>query len=431
MNDSAAMDSIPETIGKYRIKRKIDEGSMGIVYEGFDPFVQRAVAIKMSKSDSAVDERFQRSFFLEAHAAGRLQHPHIVSVFDAGMEGDRSYIVMEYVDGTTLQAYATPDSERLPIEGVIDVIFKCCKALDYAHREGVVHRDIKPSNIMFSKDREAKIMDFSIAIMGKLEDTQPLGVMGSPLYMSPEQVEDKSVGPQSDLYSLGAVMYQLLTGRPPFNAGSLNALMYKIVNEEAPLLSDARPDLPKSVSNIVEKALAKEPSRRFESGLEFGNVLSRQFNELRYAEQRIADEERRDMLADLSFFSDFAPEEIEDVVQATHWVHFNSGDVIIHEGDIDSSFFIIVTGMAEVIKDKRSLGWLYKGDCFGEIGFLTDQKRTATIYARSFLLLMKINASLMDQASRNTQLRYYKAFTAALINRLLVTNEHAGRFDEQ
>ena len=415
----------PDQIGKYIIKRRIGRGSMGVVYEGHDPFVQRSVAIKVADPESEEDpsrqRRFQRAFFIEARAAGNLHHPHIVSVYDAGMDNLQSYIVMEFVEGETLAEY-TRAGQRLSVEQVVDVIFKCCKALDYAHREGVVHRDIKPSNIMLTEDGSVKIMDFGIAQMDKLDDTQPVGLVGSPNYMSPEQVKDEQIGPQSDLYSLGVVMFELLTGELPFQAESYHSLIYQIVHTSAPSVRDSRPELPDSLARVLNKALAKDLDERYQSGGEFAADLSRLFDTLRLAGKQIENIERRDMLTELEFFKDFSLSEIEEVMYAATWVNFEQGDTI-NEGDIDDTFYIIVNGSAVVMKGPTPIGWLYKGDCFGEIGFLTQQKRTATIISQSSLTLMKINAALMEQASERCQLRYYKSFTEALIARLSETNK--------
>ena len=414
----------PEQIGKYLIKRRVGRGSMGVVFEGYDPFVQRSVAIKVSapEDDDPLRQRsYQRSFFLEARAAGTLQHPHIVAVYDAGMDGNQAYIVMEYVEGKTLREHARV-GHLLPVEQVIDVIFKCSKALDYAHRHGVIHRDIKPANILIGQDGVTKIMDFGIAKLEKLDDTQPVGLIGSPYYMSPEQVMEQPVGPPSDLYALGAVLYQLLIGSPPFTAEAYHSLIYQIVHVDAPSIRKTRPELPDALDRVVAKALAKKPEDRYQSGNEFANDLSRLFDSLRLVGRQIENIERRDMLKELNFFRDFSLSEIEEVMYAARWVDFEEGDTIITEGDVDDTFYIIVDGDANVIKGVKIIGQLGSGDCFGEIGFLTHQKRTATIVANSPLVLMKINASLMEQASQSCQLRYYKAFTEALIQRLSHVN---------
>jgi serine/threonine-protein kinase len=295
-------------------------------------------------------------------------------------------------------------------------------ALDYAHRHGVIHRDIKPANVMLGEDGVVKIMDFGIAKLERLEESQPAGLVGSPYYMSPEQVSEQPVGPPSDLYALGAVMFQLLTGRPPFLAESYHALIYQIVHVEPPRLRDLRPDLPASLDRLMSKALAKAVEDRFQSGAEFGSALTALYDSLRFAGRQIENIERRDMLRGLEFFKEFSTGEIEEVMYAARWVNFPAGGTVIHAGDIDDAFYIIVDGVAKVVKGPQQIGQLNTGDCFGEIGFLTHQRRNATIVSVTPLVLMKINASLMGQASQGCQLRYYKAFTEALIRRLAFLN---------
>jgi len=427
MSRPPAFHNIPDAIGKYLIKGELGKGSMGMVYEGFDPFVQRRVAIKIALSDpnAGKDSTFQRSFFTEAHAAGKLQHPHIVSVYDAGVEGYQNYIVMEYVHGHTLRDFL-PEKKRLPVSDVIDIIFKCAKALDYAHREGVVHRDIKPANIMLSDDNVVKIMDFGIAQLESMESgtaTQSQGNVGSPYYMSPEQLSGDNIGPQSDIYALGVVLYQMLTGRPPFVAENYHSLMYQIMNVAPPDVRDCCKNLPESLALIIKRAMAKNMDERFKTGQEFANALSSLFDELRYAGKQIEDVEKLEMLSQLAFFQGFEKHIINAIMQVATWINFEVGDTIINEGDIDDTFYIMVTGTAEVTKSRRTIGWLYKGDCFGEIGFLTHQKRTATIIAKSSLTLMKLNATVMEEVSESGQLRFYKSFTEALIKRLSQTNK--------
>jgi len=411
----------PDQIGKYIIKEEIGHGGMAVVYEGYDPFVQRPVAIKLSSpeinDDPARRRIFQRSFFIEAHAAGNLNHPHIVSVFDAGMDGLRNYIVMELVKGESLQKYTKMDM-RLELGRIFDIIFKCCKALGYAHREGVIHRDIKPSNIMLTRDGDVKIMDFGIAQLAQLDDTQPAGLVGSPNYMSPEQVKNELIGPQSDLYSLGVVMYELLTGRPPFLADNDYSLIYQIVNGDPVSIRELRPELPEFIAEVVHRAIDKDIFKRYQTGQEMAAALSRLIDKLHIVDREIENIGRRDMLKELTFFRDFNSDEIEEVMYAATWENFKEGETIISEGDMDNTFYIIVSGTANVSKAGEVIGWLNNGDCFGEIGFLTHQERTASVIAQSNLTLMKINAILIEQASPGCQLRYYKSFTETLIKRL-------------
>jgi serine/threonine-protein kinase len=416
----------PKKLGKYEIRGELGRGTCGVVYKGFDPFVRREVAIKINVTDSHVDpsktHQVQRDFFEEAYAAGKLQHPHIVSLYDAGIESDMNYIVMEYIEGETLLEYCRKNGKRLTTEKALECMFKCCRALEYSHRMGVIHRDIKPSNIMLSKEGETKLMDFSIAEVTQNLAFTPDVVVGSPSYMSPEQVLKKPVGPQSDLYSLGAVMYQLLTGERPFASDDVQQVFRDIVKVPAPVLKARRPELPHAISDVVEKALRKNPAERFQSGQEFGGQLTKIYEDLRYAESRIAHSENQDALKGLNFFKGFRNEEINEIMAASSMLTFKPGTVVIKEGEIDNSFYIIVRGSVEVRKSDKLIVTLHEGDCFGEIGFLVASKRTASIIAMSEVLVLKVNAMLMETVSKECQLRYYKAFNETLIYRLALTS---------
>jgi eukaryotic-like serine/threonine-protein kinase len=421
--------AMPERIGKYQVRGELGRGACGVVYKGFDPFVARDVAIKVSlhageaSHESGSTGQHERAFFTEARAAGMLAHPHIVSTYDAGVEGDLSYIVMEYIDGETLLPLCRGKGPRAPIEQVLDIGFKCAKALDYAHSKGVLHRDIKPSNIMLTREGVPKVMDFSIAEINAGEaPTRESGMMGSPLYMSPEQVRHGALGPTSDLYALGAVLYQLLTGVPPFPIQELPLLFTAIREQPAPRVDALRPDAPKPLCDIVERLLFKDPAQRFQSGSELAAALTRLFDQLRFADRQIARRESRDSIRRLHFFDSFTDEEIDEIISASSMTTYEPGDTIIAEGEIDHAFYILALGSAEVRKGKKLLHMLQKGDCVGEIGFLTGVKRTATVVATSKVLALKVNATLMEKVSRDCQLRFYKVFTETLIYRLSVTS---------
>jgi serine/threonine-protein kinase len=414
-------------LGKYEIQGELGRGTCGVVYKAYDPFVQRDVAIKVGIVEHTHDpektKKIQRDFFAEAHAAGKLHHPHIISLFDAGIEDDYNYLVMEYVEGETLLEYCRKDGDkRLPVEKVIECMFKCCRALEYSHRSKVIHRDIKPSNIILSKEGETKLMDFSIAEVTHDLLVKSDVVIGSPSYMPPEQIRREEVGPQSDLYSLGAVMYQLLTGERAFASSDVDQVFRDILTKPAPLLKDKRPDLPPALSDVVERALAKDPAERFNCGREMGAQLTKIYDDLLYAEQKIVQRENVDALKDLSFFRGFTNSDIDEILAASSMLTFQPGSVVIEEGDIDNSFYIIVRGDVEVRKQDRLIVTLHEGDCFGEIGFLMASKRTASILCITDVLVLKVNAMLMESVSEDCQLRYYKAFNETLIYRLALTS---------
>jgi serine/threonine-protein kinase len=417
----------PEKIGKYEVYGLVGRGASGLVYKGYDPFVRRDVAIKIALQQLEVS-RFDnnnpappRNFFSEARAAGMLLHPHIVALYDAGMEGDLSYIVMEYIDGDTLAPFCRREGQRLALERVLDICFKCAKALDYSHTKGVLHRDIKPTNIMITRDGVPKIMDFSIAEISQQAANNPEALaVGSPLYMSPEQVARATVGAASDLYALGAVMYQLLTGEPPFVAHSLPMLFAAIRNQPPPVLTEKRPDMPKALSDLLIRLLAKKPSDRPQSGRELATELTRIYSRLKQPEVSLARREARDSLRGLKFFEQFSDDEVDEIINASQFRTFAAGSTIIAENELDNGFFIIAVGSAEVRREGRVIHRLLKGDCFGEIGLTEGMVRVHSVVAGTQVLALKVTATLLDQLSQDTQLRFYKTFVRLMIQRLSV-----------
>jgi len=257
-------------LGRYMIERKLGEGAMATVYLGSDPNIGRKVAVKTVKlaeefDDAKLDEA-RLQFRREAESAGRLNHPNIIAIYDAGEDGDISYLAMEYFEGVALLQHAQPN-DLLPVSWVLELMARAADALDYAHRQNVVHRDIKPANIMYNAATdELKLTDFGIARLTDSSRTKTGIILGTPSYMSPEQLMASGVTGRSDLYSLGITMYQLLTGVAPFRADSIPKLMDKIMREAHRPASEVRADLPPCVDEVLARALAKEPSDRFSSG---------------------------------------------------------------------------------------------------------------------------------------------------------------------
>ncbi|MFT5426221.1 MAG: serine/threonine protein kinase [Gammaproteobacteria bacterium] len=425
--------SFPEKLGKYDVLGEIDRGSMGTVYLGHDPYIDRGVAIKVAHSEALKNvesgDRYKKMFFNEAHTAGSLNHPNIVGIYDAGAEDDICYIVMELVKGGgTLKPYCTPEN-LLPIEKVVEIIFKCAKALDYAHKQGVVHRDIKPSNILVAEGLDVMIADFSIAQMNKADDTatQQVGLMGSPKYMSPEQLREDDITHQTDLFSLGIVMYEMLTGKHPFPAENFSRLVTKILNEDPPPLKDLRPDLPDALIEIFAKATEKTVEARYQTGLEFAIDLSKSFEALEGPEEDISEQEKFNSIKGLEFFKGFPDSEIWEIIRASNWQEYEMKDDIIVEGELDDCFYIIVQGEVGVVKNDQSIRMLGVGDCFGEMGYLAKTKRTATIKALTETALLKINSTVMSQVSLNCQVRFLKVFLRTLIHRLSMTTDKASQ----
>jgi len=422
-----ASTQIPKQIGRYQVARELGRGGMGVVYLAQDPFIDRLVAIKTTLASPSKDsqklEQFQQIFFNEARAAGKLMHPHIVSVYDAAVETDWCYLVMEYVDGQTLKEYCK-EKNLLPLDKVLKISFQCAKALDYAHQNGVIHRDIKPSNIMISTKGEAKISDFGIAaIEGTSSFLQPGSLSGSVHYMSPEQLRNEPMTPQADIFSLGVVMYELLTGIKPFEADTDIATLFKIGNETPEPLKKHQRDIPEALERIVKRALEKDLAKRYKTGLQLASELSASFDHLKFLDEEINFEEKFNALKKIDFFRDFTSNELAEVLKATQWVKYEAASTIITEGEIEDCFYIIIAGEVMVRKQGKSLTVLKKGECFGEMAYLGKTTRTATIEALSNTILMKVNASVIDQTSINTQNRFYKVFSTTLIQRLIRTSK--------
>ncbi|MEJ2761356.1 MAG: serine/threonine-protein kinase, partial [Gammaproteobacteria bacterium] len=356
---------------------------------------------------------------------GTLTHPNIIGIYDAGVEGETCYIVMEYIDGgKTLKSY-TREKTLLPVDRVVEIVFKCARALDYAHGKNVIHRDIKPSNILLTEDLDVKISDFSIAHVNKPDDsqTQPMGVMGSPRYMSPEQLREDQVGHQTDIFSLGLIMYELLAGRHPFKSESFSKLINSILNEDPTPLKEIRPDLPDALEKIVQKALAKDLGQRYANGVDIATDLSRAFNNLEGQEEKISIEEKFNLIKELEFFQGFPDEELREIMKASNWQSYKKGDRIILEGELDDCFYIIISGSVLVTKHDKVIRELTAGDCFGEMGYLAKTTRTATIIAGTSTELLKINSTVISEVSLKCQVRFLKVFLRTLIHRLSATTE--------
>jgi eukaryotic-like serine/threonine-protein kinase len=416
--------SSPTSLGKFQVVSEIARSGMGIVYRGYDPLIDRPVALKVALADALNDPesgpRYRKMFFNEARTAGQLRHPNILEVFDAGVDGDTCYIVMEYINGgQTLRQFCRPDN-LLPVNDVVELIFKCAKALDYAHKQGVIHRDIKPSNLLFTEHRDVKVADFSIAHMTGLDNTQtmPMGFMGSPRYMSPEQIQQDYLNHQTDLFSLGVVMYEMLTGQHPFAAPSFSKLLHNVINQDPPPMSHFRPELPAGLENIVRKAIQKESARRFKTGLDFASALSTVCSYLERPQREVGLAEKFNDIQQLSFFGGFQESELNEILRASIWQDFAPGAAIIAEGDIDDCFYIVTAGSVMVRKGDKLVNRLVAGDCFGEMSYITKSKRTASIFAETSATVMKINATLIEQISPDCQLRFCKAFLRTLIGRL-------------
>jgi serine/threonine protein kinase len=414
--------AIPERIGKYVIVREVGRGSTGTVYLSHDPYYGRDVAIKVYHFDSGDDEdkaRVARKMFLsEAQMVGMLQHPQLMPIYDAGEEGGHCYVVTEHVHGArTLAAFCRSD-DLLRVDVIVEIIFKCAKALHYAHSRGVIHRDIKPSNILYTQEGDVRIIDFGIALVDGSDISRIEGIAGSPSYMSPEQVQSQELTSRSDLYSLGAVMYELLTGSRPFRAGNLAKLMHQIVYATPAPIHTLRREVSEDLEDVVATALQKEPGKRFRSGLDLAAALTRVHQRLRAKTGQIEQTEQLSMLRQLKFFHDFSQSEINEVLKASTWQDYSANEEVVKEGDMDDRFYVVVAGNCVVMRNGRNVGQLGTGDCFGESSYVPGARRSASVRTQGSVTLLKVGATLLEQSSAACQLRFNRVFLRSLIERL-------------
>jgi serine/threonine-protein kinase len=264
-------------LGRYEVEKELGKGAMGVVYQGKDPKIGRVVAIKtmaLSQEFEADELKdVKERFFREAETAGRLTHPNIVTIYDAGEEHDLAYIAMEFLKGKDLTPYNKPD-KLLPLDRTVSIIARVADALAYAHKNNVVHRDIKPANIMYEPESDSvKVTDFGIARITDSSKTKTGMVLGTPSYMSPEQLAGQKIEGRSDLFSLGVTLYQLACGKLPFTGESMAQLMYKIANEQHADLRTHNAAVPEALSAVVNKALAKDPTQRYQEGEQMAKAL--------------------------------------------------------------------------------------------------------------------------------------------------------------
>ncbi|KJR42943.1 cyclic nucleotide-binding protein,protein kinase family protein [Candidatus Magnetoovum chiemensis] len=430
-----AQDTNKWKISKYEIVKEIGSGSMGKVYLAFDPFINREVAVKVANSnivnEDEANKKYKKLFFNEARVVGMLTHPNIIPLYDAGMENNQYYLVMQYVKGSkTLKPYCNIKT-LLPIEKALGIIYKCAKALAYAHSMGIIHKDIKPSNIMLTETMDVRLGDFGIAVFDKLDDTQIKGLIGSPKYMSSEQIKDDKITQQTDVYSLGVVMYELLTGAAPFIAKDIPSLVDKILNMEPPPPSFYNPDIPEPLEEITLKALEKNTDKRYANMNNFAKDLLVFYKNMRYSLKGPKEYERFTMLKKLNFFKDFSNPEIWEVIKSSAWCEIQEGDHIVKEGEIDDSFFIIVQGKVTVRKDNKDLVCIHHDNCFGEMSYITKSERTATIVAATDVVLLNVSGELLSQTSPSCQFQFNKIFLKTLIERLSKTTTKLSSLETQ
>jgi serine/threonine-protein kinase len=329
-------------------------------------------------------------------------------------------MAMEYIDGPTLKTFCK-NNHLLPISNVVEIIFIACKALDHAHKMGVIHRDIKPLNIMLKKSGHIKITDFGIAQI-RSEQIASKGIVGSPSYMSPEQIRQKPVENRTDIFSLGCVLYELLTGEMAFPGIDYLSIMYKIIKEEPIPMEKIRPELPEILVKITKKALAKDPNQRYQTCEDFAYDLRVALRGLRETTKSTKAEDVFEYVNSVSFFENFAKGQVKEILKSSSVFKVPRGEAMVAEGEIEDSFFILLSGKAVVQKNNKNIAVISRGECFGEMAYLSGQARAATVLAETDCILMEISATLLDRSSEAVQLLFLKSFAKNLIQRLSKSN---------
>ncbi|MDQ5945861.1 MAG: eukaryotic-like serine/threonine-protein kinase [Pseudomonadota bacterium] len=414
-----------EKIGKYEVIRTLGKGATAIVYLCRDPDANREVAVKvilLGSNNAAMSRRLMKLFQTESGIGRRLDHPNIVRIHDAVVEPERAYIVMEYVEGTALDQFVSI-SKLMPLHRVIGIIFKCCLALDYAYREGVIHRDIKPANIMITNDDEPKITDFGLSLNLQREEgrdsTFIMGV-GSPAYMSPEQIKAYPLNQKTDLYSLGVVLFQMLTGRLPFRANNPATLIYRIINLDTPSICALNPNLPAGLDPILKKALEKDLYNRYKNGAEFAKDLAAVRYQILEDHDTQEDTAHFKMLRDLPFFDDFEDVEVWESLRICVWRNLSEKMMLLKEGESGRMFGIIVSGYVEVSQEGKAIYRLGPGEVVGEMAYLHPKsafQRTSVVTLEPTVFL-EVNSSALALSSEEVLERFNKTLTARVLDRL-------------
>lgn len=420
------MSDLPATIGGYEIIRELGRGATSVVYLARENEQAEPVALKYVRLSENREARSKRRLLkllkAEEYAAQKLDHPSIIRIFEVVLNDEDAWVVMEYFAGKTLDEYCQPGA-LMSAGRAVGIVLKCCLALEYASKQGVVHRDIKPSNIMVDEHDNVKITDFGLALHLNRKagsDSTFITGVGSPAYMSPEQIKGHPLNQQTDIYSLGVMLFYLLCGRLPFRAANAAQMMYQIINTEPPLVSLLNPSLPQRFDTILQRALARDTYSRYRHASDFAQDLST----LRY---QLVDEEKKyrveqyrfDSLQAMPLLQGLDDVQLWELAHLAAWRRVEAGNVLYEQGAHDQRFGLIIEGEVEIRLAGRPVAWCDKGDVFGELAALGEarQGRPGSDVARTLVRYAEINPAALALATEELQAYFQRLLAQVLVRR--------------
>lgn len=421
---------VPSQIGRYTLGGKLGSGTCGVVHKALDTVLDREVAIKLSPAGephvtTGKVPGAQCAYQTELYAAGRLRHPNIVTVHDAGQFGELNYMVMEAVRGRTLKHFGK-GQKLLPPYRALEVIIDCCKALDYSHDKGILHRDVKPANIMIASNGSVKLLDYGIAV-GLTDDvalSRKGPTLGTPNYMSPEQILGRALGPASDLYSLGTVLFELVTGKQLYKARKVKDLFRAVVHERAPAVAEFRPDLPVEFSNVIAKVLEKKPEQRFQSGTELIAALLPFVEEFKTRDSHTPDQRHlASYCAELSFFAGLNETDVLRLLDEANARTFGAGSELLSGGNFERRLLVIMQGVVREYRNGTVEQVFSDGDSLGETGFIQGNVVDSQLFAVTPVKVVEISSAALAALPPALHISLYKRASAALVARMALSDQ--------